>query len=177
MKTKNFQEIQISSNKVHEGKILTFTVDKVQLPSGKETIREVVLHNGGVTIIAQPEPEKVVLLRQFRYSVRKVLWELPAGRINTGEDPLSAAKRELKEETGYISNSWESLGVVYPAPGYSSEVLYFFKATDLTDEDANPDPDENIEVKIMDLKHAWQMIKDGEMRDAKSIAGLSLVMF
>ena len=177
MTIKDFKEEKINSQKVYEGKILTLNVDKVRLPNGKEAFREVVIHNGGVTIVAQPDPEKIVLIKQFRYPVGKVFWELPAGRLNINEDPVLASKRELKEETGYIANKWEPLGIVYPLPGYSSEVLYFFKATDLIDDEPEPDPDENIEVKVMDLKQAWQMVKDGEIRDAKTISGLSLILF
>ena len=177
MTTKNFKEDTLSSKTIHEGKIITFNVDNVSLPNGRQSTREIILHKGGVTIIAQPDPNKVVLIKQFRYAVRKVLWELPAGTLQSNEAPLLAAKRELKEETGYLANSWEPLGIVYPLPGYSSEVLYFFKAIDLIDEEPTPDPDENIEVKVLDLKQAWQMIKDGEIRDAKTIAGISLVMF
>ena len=177
MVTKDFNEKKLTSKVIHKGKVLTFTEDSVLLPNGKESLREVVLHNGGVTIIAQPDPLKVVLIKQFRYAVRKALWELPAGRINEKEDPVNAAKRELKEECGYTASTWSSLGVAYPAPGYSSEVLYFFKATDLREGEAQPDHDENIETKIVDLKKAWQMVKDGEIVDAKTISGLSMVMF
>ena len=177
MTTKDFKEEKIESKKIYDGKVLTLVVDTVSLPSNKQATREVVLHNGGVTIIPLPSPSTVVLVKQFRYPVRKFLWELPAGRLDLNEDPVLAAKRELKEETGYIANKIESLGIVYPLPGYSSEVLYFFKATDLIDDEPEPDPDENIEAKVMDLDQAWQMVKDGEIRDGKTIAGLSLVMF
>lgn len=177
MVIKDFREETVNSKLVHQGKILNFLVDTVKLPSGRQSVREVIQHNGGVTIIAYPEPGKVLMVKQYRYSIKKALWELPAGRLNLGEDPVSGAKRELKEECGYIANAMESLGVVYPAPGYSSEVLYFFKTSDLTPDEASPDDDENIEVKVMDLKQVWQMVKDGEIRDAKTIAGLSLVMF
>lgn len=177
MTTKQFKEEKITSKKVHEGKILTLCVDSVRLPNGRESVRELIVHNGGVTIVAQPEPLKIVLIKQYRYAIGKVFWELPAGTLDKNEDPLNSAKRELKEETGYRASKWESLGIVYPLPGYSTEVLYFFKATDLIDDEPEPDPDENIEVKIMDLKQAWQMVKDGEIRDAKTIAGLGLVMF
>lgn len=177
MVTKDFHEKKLDSKVIHKGKILTFVEDSVQLLSGRESLREVILHNGGVTIIAQPDSSHVVLVRQFRYAVRKLLWELPAGRINENEDPVHAAKRELKEECGYVAGTWKSLGVVYPAPGYSSEVLYFFKATDLIEEEATPDYDENIETKVVDLKKAWHMVKDGEIVDAKTISGLSMVMF
>ena len=177
MATKEFKEEKINSKKIYEGKILTLSVDNVRLFDGKEAIREIVIHNGGVTIIALPTPEEVVLIKQFRYPIGKVFWELPAGRLDLNEVPLIAAKRELKEETGYIAKSWEHLGIVYPLPGYSTEVLYFFKALDLTEDVQDLDPDENIEVKIVNLKQAWQMIKDGEIRDAKTISGISLVMF
>ena len=177
MPTKDFKEEKINSKKIHDGKILSLTVDKIRLPNGKESTREIVVHNGGVTIIAQPDPSKIVLVKQFRYAIGKVFLELPAGTLHNNEDPFLAAKRELKEETGYVAKSWEPLGIVYPLPGYSTEVLYFFKATELTDEEPEPDPDENIEVKVLDLKQAWQMIKDGEIRDAKTISGISLVMF
>ena len=177
MTTKHFKEETISSKKIYEGKILTMTVDSIRLPSGRESVRELVKHNGGVTIIAQPEPSKIVLIKQYRYAIGKVFWELPAGTLHSNEDPFLAAKRELKEETGYIANTWEPLGIVYPLPGYSTEVLYFFKATDLIDDEPEPDQDETIEVKVMDTKKAWAMVKDGEIRDAKTISGISLVMF
>lgn len=177
MPTKDFKEERISSQKVYEGKILTLTVDKARLPNGRESTREVILHNGGVTIIAQPTPDKIILIKQFRYPIGKAIWEVPAGRLHEGEVPLEAAKRELREETGYIANNWNHLGIVYPLPGYSTEILYFFKATDLVDSEQELDPDENIETKILDIKQAWQMIKDGEIRDGKTIAGISLVMF
>lgn len=177
MQVKDFREEKISSKTVYEGKILTLNADKVKVPSGRETIREVVLHSGGVTIIAHPDPSKIVLIKQFRYPIGKTIWEVPAGTLKQGEIPLEAAKRELKEETGYIANSWKHLGIVYPLPGYSTEILYFFSATDLVDDEQNLDPDENIEAKIFDLKQVWQMIKDGEVRDGKTIAAVSLVMF
>ncbi len=177
MELQAFKEEKISSEKIYEGRILTYTVDKIKLPNGRESVREVIIHNGGVTIVPQPSPDKVVLVRQFRYAIGKVFWELPAGTLKKNEDPLLSGKRELKEETGYLANKWESLGIVYPLPGYSTEVLYFFRATDLIDDEPEPDPDENIEVKILDLKQAWTMVKDGEIRDAKTIAGLSLIMF
>ena len=177
MTTKDLKEEKINSKIIHEGKILTLTVDSIRLPGGKESIRELVLHKGGVTIVPQPDPDKIVLIKQYRYAVKKVLWELPAGTLKINEEPLLSAKREIKEETGYIAKKWDSLGIVYPLPGYSSEVLYLFKATELEDGEPEPDPDENIEVKVLDLKQAWTMVKDGEIRDAKSIAGISLVMF
>lgn len=177
MPIKEFREEKISSKTVYEGKILTLTVDKAKLPNGKESIREVVLHNGGVTIIAQPDPEKIVIIKQFRYPIGKAIWEVPAGRLRIGEVPLEAAKRELKEETGYIASSWKQMGIVYPLPGYSAEILYFFNATNLVDDEQELDPDENIEVKVLDIKQVWQMIKDGEIRDGKTIAAISLVMF
>ncbi len=129
MSTKDLKEEFISSKKIHDGRIITYTVDTVSLPSGKEGTREVIIHNGGVTLVALPDPNKVVLVKQYRYPIKKALWELPAGRVNIGEDPVNAGKRELKEETGYIAGKLESLGIVYPLPGYSTEVLYFFKAT------------------------------------------------
>ena len=177
MTIKDFKEEKISSEKIHEGKILTYTVDKVKLPGGRESVREVIVHNGGVTIIAQPNPSSIVLVKQFRYAIGKVFWELPAGTLQKNEDPVQAAKRELKEETGYTAKSLEPMGIVYPLPGYSTEVLYFFKAVDIEEGEPQPDKDENIDVKVMDLKQVWQMVKDGEIRDAKTIAGLSLVMF
>jgi len=171
------KEETINSKVIYEGKVITLAVDKVKLPNKRESTREIVQHKGGVTIVAQPEPKKIVLIKQYRYAIKKALWELPAGTLKEREDPVLASKRELKEETGYLATKWESLGVVYPLPGYSTEVLYFFRATELIDDEPEPDPDENIEVKIFDLKDALSMIKDGEIRDAKTISGISLVMF
>ena len=177
MTTKIFKEEKLSSQTIHEGKILTYTVDKVKLLNGKESTREVIIHNGGVTIIAQPNSSQVILVKQFRYAIGKAFWELPAGTLHKNEDPLQAAKRELKEETGYIANTLEPMGIVYPLPGYSTEVLYFFRALNLEEGEQEQDPDENIEMRIFDLKHAWQMVKDGEIRDAKTISGIGLVLF
>jgi len=177
MSIKDLKEEFISSKTIHTGRILTYTVDTVKLPSGKEGSREIIIHNGGVTLVPMLDSNKVVLVKQYRYPIKKAIWELPAGRVNMGEDPVNAGKRELKEETGYIAGKLESLGIVYPLPGYSTEVLYFFKATELIDDEPEPDEDEYLEVKVFDLKQAWQMVKDGEIRDGKTIAGLSLVMF
>ncbi len=177
MSIKDLKEELISTKVIHDGRILTYTIDTVKLPSGKEGFREVIIHNGGVTIVPQTDQNKVVLVRQYRHPIKKAIWELPAGRVDKNEDPVNAAKRELKEETGYIAGKLESLGIIYPLPGYSTEVLYFFKALDLVDDEPEPDEDEYLEVKVFDLKQAWQMVKDGEIRDAKTVAGLSLVMF
>ncbi|HEY9678122.1 MAG TPA: NUDIX hydrolase [Drouetiella sp.] len=166
---------KVASKRIYEGDIVNFRVDTVRLEDGRETIRELVEHNGGVVIACQPAPDEVVLIRQYRYSVDEELLELPAGRIELGEDPLLAAKRELTEETGYVASDWRELSRMYTAPGFCNEMLYMFHASNVKMESKNLDYDEETEVLIYKIKDAWQLILDGKVRDAKTIAGVGLL--
>lgn len=169
---KKFFEKSLKSEIVYKGKIFDIVKDEVELYNGAKTIREVVaVHSSGVVIVAQNE-DKILLVQQFRYPVKEAILELPAGKIDVNEDPFSAAKRELKEETGYVAKKWSDLGFVYTSVGFCTEKLYFFKADDLTFEGQNPDENEIIDFIEMDLRQVFDMIKNNEINDAKTIAAL-----
>lgn len=165
---------RVDSKKLYEGGIFDLRVDRLKADN-LELVREVIEHNGGVVIAAQPEPDKVILIRQYRYSIDMELIELPAGRIEKNEIPLPAAKRELKEETGFEAQNWEDLSAMFSAPGFCNEVLYLYKATNLTFSGKQLDIDEETEVMVLTLDEAWQMVRKGEIRDAKTIAGIGLI--
>ena len=166
---------RIKSDKLYEGKIFDIRLDKLRSKEGVEVEREVVEHNGGVVVLAQPDEEKIILIKQYRYSLDKTIFELPAGRIEQGEDPKLAAQRELTEETGYRASSWDTLTELYSAPGFCTEILYLYRASDLEFKGKNLDPDEETDVVIMDIKDAWSMVLDGSIKDAKTVAGLALL--
>jgi len=165
----------VGTQRVWEGGIINLRVDSLKSSDGHEAIREVVEHNGGVVIAAQTADGKVILVRQYRYSIDMDLLELPAGRIEKGEDPFPAAKRELTEETGYEAKEWQELSRMYSAPGFCDEVLYVYRATDLTFKGKQLDFDEETEVVELSLAEAWLMIREGKIRDAKTIAGLGML--
>ena len=133
---------KVDTKRIYEGDIVNFRVDTVRLDDGKMTTRELVEHNGGVVIACQPAPDEIVLIRQYRYSVDEDLLELPAGRMESGEEPLHAAQRELTEETGYVASEWHELSRMYTAPGFCNEMLYMFHASNVKMETKNLDEDE-----------------------------------
>jgi ADP-ribose pyrophosphatase len=163
------------SKPVYQGSVISLCVDTLNA-DGQEAIREVVEHPGGVVIAAQPSPDEVILVKQYRYSIDSDLIELPAGRIEPNEPPLYTAKRELIEETGYEAKQWSPLIQMYSAPGFCNEVLHVFQAQDIAFVGKNLDPDEETEVIILPLKEAWQWVINQEIRDAKTIAGLSILL-
>lgn len=166
----------IASKRVYEGNIISLRVDQLEREGGKGVKREVVEHNGGVVIACQPTADSVILINQYRYCVDESLVELPAGRIEPGEDPLAAAQRELTEETGYVAARWTELAQMYSAPGFCSELLYLYGASDVEMCKSCPDEDEEIELLELPLAQAWQLIVTGKVRDAKTIAGIGLLM-
>jgi ADP-ribose pyrophosphatase len=162
----------LSSRYVYKGHNIRLRVDEVVLPSGKETLREVIEHDGAVVIVAIDEHKNVLLVRQFRHAAGKELLELPAGGIDPGETPEETARREMQEETGYMPQKIERLGGFYSAPGYASEYLYLFLATELTPARLIAEDTEEIKLVRMSSKEAVELIRTGEIQDAKSIAGL-----
>ncbi len=167
---------KVNSKRIYEGDIVNFRVDTVRLEDGQETTRELVEHNGGVVIACQPTPDEIVLIRQYRYSVDEELLELPAGRIETGEEPLHAATRELIEETGYDAKTWRELVRMYTAPGFCNEMLYVFHASDVELVSKNLDYDEETEVMVLSIENAWQLVLDGKIRDAKTVSGVGMLL-
>lgn len=162
----------LSSRYVYTGHNIRLRVDEVMLPSGRESMREVIEHKGAVVIVAVDDEKNVLLVRQFRHAANIELLELPAGGIDPGETPEQAARREMQEETGYIPAKLERLGGFYSAPGYASEYLYLFLATDLAPARLIAEDTEEIKVVRMPIAEAAELIHKGDIRDAKSIAGL-----
>ncbi len=164
----NLRETPVEQEVKYEGRIIRLRVDKAQLPNGRIATREVVEHNGGVCIAALTEQQDLLFVRQFRYPYQEVVLELPAGKIDKGEEPLACGKRELTEETGASAQQYRSLGRLYPSPGYCGEVIHLFLATGLSFGRMNPDEDEFLEVERIPLEKAVQMVLDNEVPDAKT---------
>ena len=156
----------------YQGIIVDVSVDMIELPNGEKSMREVVHHPGGVCVVAVDENEMVTMVRQFRYAYGDHLLELPAGKLEKGEEPLPAAIRELSEETGLEAANWTDLGPIFTSPGFSRETLYVYLATGLSQGEAHPDPNEFLDVEKMPLSRLVEMVDRGEIRDAKTVVGL-----
>jgi ADP-ribose pyrophosphatase len=165
-------EKTISSEVCYRGKVLNLRVDQVELPNGRTARREVVEYPGAVTVVPLTGEGEVLLVRQYRYAVGEELLELPAGKLEPGEDPRDAALRELVEETGFSAREVRLVLSFYTTPGFSTEKMYLYLATGLSGGSPDPDPDEFISVVRVKLSRAREMIQEGLIRDAKSIAGL-----
>lgn len=159
---------------VFDGKLLKVRADRVRLPNGGESVREVVAHPGAVAMVPLTDEGKVIFVRQWRYPAGKALLEIPAGTLEPDEEPLACAARELAEEIGRRPKHLEPLGSFFLAPGYSSERIHLFLATGLQPAEAEADADETIEVEEIPLDDAVAMAADGRLEDAKSIAGVLL---
>ena len=169
------REIRLDGRKVFSGRVVRLEVDRVRMPDGGESVREVVRHRGAAVVLPILDDGRVVLVRQFRYPVGETLLELPAGTLEPGEDPLVCAARELTEETGYTATSVTPLGRFYAAPGYTDEGLQAVLATGLRlTDNAEPDPDEIIEVEIVAVDELVSRISAGEVRDSKTLATILL---
>ena len=165
-------EKTLASQLIYEGRAVKLRVDTVQMPSGRETAREIVEHEDCVAIIAIDAENSVLLVRQFRKPIEKELLEIPAGGIDSGEDAVAAVRRELQEETGYLPGKVEKLGGFYSAPGYCTEYLYLYLATDLTPSQLYAEDTENIRLIRVPVSQIPELITSGRICDAKSIAGL-----
>ena len=148
-------------------------VDEIALPEGHTARREVVEHPGAVVVIAVDEEDRVYLVRQYRHPIRQYLLELPAGTLEPGEEPLAAARRELREEVGLLAGKWTRLGSFFSSPGFVSEHLHAFLAQELVETDREPDDDEDITVVLYPRAELLQHLD--EIPDAKSLAALCLV--
>ncbi len=170
------QEPTLQSEKIYEGKIINLRVDIVELPTGKQTKREIVEHDGCVAIVPIDSEDNVLLVRQYRKAAEKAMLEIPAGGIESGEEPLECARRELAEETGFAAKQWEKLNYFYTSPGFCTEVMHMYFACDLVPNKLDADSDEDIELVRVPLKDIAELIESGEICDAKSIAGLLMVL-
>jgi ADP-ribose pyrophosphatase len=168
------QEKIISTQTLYDGRIVKLDLHEVELPNGQHSKREIVRHPGAVAVVAFDPEGKVLLVRQYRTAAGKVLLEIPAGTLNPDEPPLDCAVRELQEETGYKPGKVESLGGIYTAPGYTTEFIHLFLATDLSESRLQADDDEFIEVVRLPLSEALGLIEQGEIVDAKTTSGLLL---
>ena len=162
----------IDSEEVFDGRILQVHVDSVRLPDGRRTTREVVEYADVVVIAPIDADDNVILVRQYRYAVGEALLEAPAGKVEESEPPDDCAQRELREETGYRAGDLRSLGGFWMSPGFCSEYMYAYVARELTASKLEADDDENIVVERVPLSRVPDMIRSGEIRDAKSIAVL-----
>lgn len=173
----NLNEKTLEENLIYKGRIITLSCDKVELPNGNESSREVVRHSGGVGIVALSENDEVFLVNQFRYPYKSELLEIPAGKLNPGENPLECGKRELREETGATASEYTSLGRLFPSPGYTNEIIYMYLAIGLSFGEMQLDDDEFLDVVKMPLKKAVEMVMSGELADSKTQIALLKTWF
>lgn len=162
------EEKTLEQDYIYRGKIINLRRDLALLENGKTSYREVVEHSGGVCVAALTQKKELLFVRQFRYPYKKVLMELPAGKINPGENPLECGKRELQEETGAVGENYISLGELYPSPGYCGEIIYLYLCTVSGMGRVNPDEDEFIEAEAVPLDKAVEMVLNNEIGDAKT---------
>ena len=159
---------------VFQGQLLNVRCDRLE-SEGRETTREFVVHPGGVSIVAHPTPNEILLVSQYRYPTGETLVELPAGTLETGEAPIETAHRELEEETGYQAARMNLLGSYYTTPGFTNELMYLYEAFDLSFRGQRLEDDESIEVLHLSHQEAMRMLGAGEIRDAKTLVGLLMV--
>ena len=160
---------------IYKGKVVTLNIDTVTLPNGITVDLETIRHPGAAAVVPMKDDGTVVLIRQFRHAAGGFIYEIPAGKLNPGEDPVACASRELEEEIGYRAGKLELLTSIFTAPGFADEVIHVYTATGLTEGQQQLDRDEVLEVVPLSLAEAVDMIADGRIRDAKTIVGLQAV--
>lgn len=165
-------EQTIKINPIFKGRVINVHKDEVKLVCGDTAEREIVSHNGGVAIVGLTDKDEVVLVRQFRAPYKETIFEIPAGKLEKGEDPFEAGKREFKEECGAEAENYFDLGKFYPTPGYCGETIHLYGATGLTFGKQNLDEDEFLDVYKMPLEKAFEKCINGEFRDGKTLAGI-----
>jgi ADP-ribose pyrophosphatase len=165
---------------VYKGRIIQLEIDAVKLPTGHAVDMEIVRHPGSVVLLPIPEPGKIILIRQYRYTIDRWIWELPAGTLKPNEDPAKAAARECEEEIDLVPHKVTALGSFYPSPGFCDELMNFYRCEELrppsADSTVRKDDDEEIEPKVFTLAEARAMIASGEIIDMKTVAGLGLLL-
>ena len=163
-------EKTLKKNYIYEGKIINVRRDEALLPDGTEAIREVVEHHGGVCVAPLTENGELIFVEQFRYPYMEVVLELPAGKLENGEDPFEAGKRELEGETGCVADKYIDCGKFYPSPGYCGEIIHLYAAYNLHKTHMHPDADEFLSVSRIPADKAVQMVMNNEIRDGKTQA-------
>lgn len=170
----DFTEKELSREYFFKGRIMNARLDKVELPDGRRTTREVCEHLGGVGVLPIDRDGNIILVRQFRYPLAEIMLEIPAGKLDHGpdEDAADCGARELREETGYAAGRLVPLGVQYPSPGFLTEVVHLFAALDLTAGEATPDEGEFVEAVRLPVAEVERLIAADEIRDAKTIVAM-----
>lgn len=170
---------RLSRRLIHEGRIFRFEIDRVTLPGGHTIDMEIVRHPGSVVLLPVPSPGSIILIRQYRYSIDRYIWELPAGTLKPGEDPSVAAARECEEEIGLVPARVTRLRGYYPTPGFCDEEMIYYRCEDLgappADSAVRKDEDEEIEPRTFTIAEARAMVSSGEIVDLKTLAGLTLI--
>lgn len=164
-------EKTVNKNYIYKGKILNLRVDDVLLPDGKPAKREIVEHSGGSAVYCEKDG-KVLFVRQFRYPYKKVIYEIPAGKLNAGENPETTAIRELEEECGIKAEKVTETFKIYPSPGYTEEIIYIYKAEGLTDTAVKLDEGEYLTSCWIEKEEAFLMVEKGEIQDSKTVIAL-----
>ena len=165
-------EKMLTSEVLFEGRVVTLTKDTALLENGKTATREVVHHHGGACIVPYFEDGTICMVRQFRYAMQQELWELPAGKLEKGEDPFLAAQRELEEECGVTAERFINLGVLYPTVGYDSEKIYIWAAKGLKPTSQHLDDGEFLDVAALPFDDVLQMVMTDEIRDSKTVTAM-----
>lgn len=172
-----YTEKTTKTTEIFKGRVIHVKVDEVELPTGKVSTREIVNHPGGVGILAVDEQENVFMVRQYRKPFEQTLLEIPAGKLEPGENPLHCAARELEEETGYCAKDFTYLDYCIPTPGYCNEKIHIYLAKNLYKGTVNPDEDEILNIEKYPLHTLIEMIQTGELKDAKTVIGLLKYQF
>lgn len=169
-----YEEKTMKSDKLYEGKIINLRIDTVEMPEKRYSKREIVEHPGGVGIVPITDDNSIILVRQYRKAVNRMLLEIPAGKLEVNEEPRETAIRELREETGYSANNYKYLMEFYTSPGYTTEKIYLFMATELIEGNQELDFGEYCEIEKYSIEDLIKMIDRGEIIDSKTIIGINL---
>lgn len=168
-------EVFVSTKPAFDGRLLHVHVDTVRLPNGNITTREMADHQGAIAVVPVLPDGSIIFVKQFRYPMGTVMYEIPAGKIDPGEDKDACAVRELSEETGYEADNWHYLGAIATTPGFTNEVIYLYAATGLHRHAQHTDEDEFISVEVIAKERILPMIKEGLLYDAKTLAALGIL--
>ncbi len=174
MASDKLTERLISSEQVYDGRIVHLYVDTVELPNGKTARREIVRHGGAVAIVPIDQDGSVIMVRQYRHAAGRIMLEIPAGTLGKGEDPDVCAVRELQEEIGFKPGNLQKIGGIFVAPGYTTEFIHLYLATNLSDSHLDMDEDEFIEVLHLPMEEVMKRIKSGEIIDGKTLSAVLL---
>ncbi len=168
----SYEETEISNELKFKGKCINVKTYDVKLSNGEQSYREIVHHPGGVVVVAQKDENTILMVKQYRFAIKQESLELPAGRLEKGENPDDAIKRELEEETGYNAQTWHSLGFIWSSPGIFDEKLYLYYAADLVFNRQHPDENEIIDYFEYNINEVLKKIENGEINDAKTICAI-----